>query len=214
MSYAVNLLPESCHNARRRARRRNAWTGILLSAGLLVIGTWAALSAADRAIQRLTREIAGLQARQSELDRQSTLAARLRNDLAQQGRALAALRQEHLLPGQLLTLAREAPGGIVLTEIRTQSAGRPRPAIPVRPQTARASTVRPQRAGLGDQGAAGAVQVNGYAIDHDELTRLIGTIQRIPQWEQVELLRAGREPYRSGMALAFQLECHPREVAP
>jgi hypothetical protein len=220
MSYAVNLLPESCHNACRRTLRRNAWTVTLLSVGLLLIGTWVALGATNRTIRRLNHEFANVQIRQSELDRQLTLAIKLRNALAQRARTLAALRQEQPLPEQLLVLTRQAPRGVVFTEILTRPVGSartssrsPSRAFPGPPS--RASRPEPLKATPNDLPPSGGplvVQMSGYAVDQDELTRLIDILQRVPQWERVELLRAAREPYRTGVALAFQLECRPAEI--
>jgi len=217
MSCAVNLLPESCHNAHVRAVHRNVWTGILVSAGLLVVGTWVALRASDHALGRLGRELNGLQLKQSELDRQSTLATRIRNDLVSQGRALCALRQEHALPAQLLQLARTAPAGIVLTQISTNGSGRAGPPGGTQPNLLRppaASTGRPQTATAATERTGRVASMRGYAVNHDELTRLIEALQHISQWNRVELLRAAREPYRASTALAFQLECRPPEIVP
>ncbi len=219
MSCAVNLLPESCHNARRRARRRNAWSVAVVSAGLLVVGTWVAFRATDRTLLWLNRQLASAQSKQCELDRQLTLATRLRNDLTRRARTLAALRQEHLLPEQLLTLTRQAPAGVVFTEITAHPATGARTAARPGSRAFRAVGSRwsPPRSTVShDQSAANGpliVQMSGYAVDHDQLTRLIGVLQRVPQWEQVELLGAAREPYRTGTALAFQLECRPAEVS-
>jgi hypothetical protein len=212
MICTVNLLPESCRNAQRRALRRNAWFGVGLVAGVLVVGAWIALHASDRAILRFRRELAGLQARQSDLDRRLTLALQRRNRLADRGRALAALQQEEHFPGQLLNLSRLAPDGVVLTEI----VARP-PGAGWAPAGRGAEAQRGVGPGATARSAGQdplAVQMRGFAIDHDELERLIEALQQIPHWENVKLLRAAREPYQTGMALAFSLECRPEESEP
>lgn len=213
MSCAVNLLPESCHHARRRAFRRNVWTALLLSAGLLAVGSWAVLRATDQAILRLIREFDSVQMKQSELDRHLTLAARLRNELVEQARALSALRQEQPLPAQLLALTDRAPDGVVLTEIRSAppvAAERParRPS-----NTSRAAPTKPSRRAARHEQPALLVHMSGYALDHDELARLIDVLKAVPDWERVELLRATREPYGDGVGLAFRLECRQREAS-
>lgn len=216
MICAVNLLPESCHAARHRLVRRNAWSVVVLCAGVLVFGTWIALRATDRSVHRLNREHESLQAKQSELDRQLTLAIRSRNELAQRARALTALRQELALPQQLLTLAREAPEGVVLMEIQSlvQAGDRSLASPPTTSPRAGSGTAGAQA--LQRPGGRGpeppVVQMTGYAVDHDQLTRLIEALQRIEHWEQIELLRVNREPYLGGMALAFRLECRQAEA--
>jgi hypothetical protein len=217
MSCTVNLLPVSCRNARRRTVRRNAWTALVLSIGLLVVGTWAALRAVDRSLQRLSHQFASAQSKQSELHRQWALATRLRHDLLQRGRTLSALRQEQFLPEQLLALTHQAPDGVVFTEISAQPAtgGRPAARPVLQPAGLIANgqpgshTALPQDPSATDQPLV--VHMTGYAADHDQLARLIGVLQRVPRWERVELLGATREPYRSGVALAFRLECQPGE---
>ena len=163
MSCAVNLLPDSCHNARRRAMRRNAWTAVVTAAGALLVCAWLVTHATDHALIRLDGELGGVRVRQSQLDRQLTLATITR-------------------PG-----ASPAPSA--------------------------------ERSGKGrhEESASLLVDMCGYAVDHDELTRLIDVLQSAaggPRWEQVELLRAAREPYRGGEALAFHLECRQAEDAP
>ena len=217
MSCAVNLLPDSCHNARRRAVRRNAWTAVVTAAGALLVCAWLVTHATDHALARLDGELGGVRARQSQLDRQLTLATITRNDLARRARALLALRQEQAVPGQLLALSSRAPGGVLFTEIRGETVvdaerfSRYRPGAPPAPSAERCGK------GRHEESPSLLVDMCGYAIDHDELTRLIDVLQSAaggPRWEQVELLRAAREPYRGGEALAFQLECRQAEDAP
>ena len=209
LSCAVNLLPDSCHNVRRRTMRRKVWTAVALSAALLVAGAWAALRAVDQALLRLDRELGRVQVEQSELDRQLMLAAKLRNDLAARGRALSALRHRQPLPEQLLTLSRLAPAGVVLTEIRAQPAGEVRE--PIQPSSS--GNTRSPAANPSPESTPRPllVQFSGYALDHDELARLVAVLQQVPQWEHVELLRATRQPYGSGEALAFELKCRQLE---
>jgi len=210
---SVNLLPESCHNARRRVVRRNTWTAVALCAALLVLGTWMALHATNRAMLQLDRDFATAQGKQAELGRQLALATNVRNGLAQRARALSILRQDQRLPQQLLTLAQQAPDGVVFTEILAEPAGRPR--LLTRPPARALSPAagEPQKDRAHDKPAPLVVRMAGYAVNHDELTRLIDALQHIPRWERVELLRAARKPYRTGVALAFRLECWPAEAS-
>jgi len=202
MNCRVNLLPEACANASRRAARRNVWTVTVLIASLLGAGTWGVLQAADRAVGRLHAELAELQARRLELERSLASAGAYRNQLAAQARALASLRHRHPLPAQLLTLSRLAPAGILLEELRggalAASGSFAAPGMPAEPLRAAAEL------------PPGLVQMSGYATSHDELARFIAAVQRVPNWERVELLRAARRPERAGDALVFQLQCQPR----
>lgn len=213
-TYALDLLPHSCHSARRRMVRRNAWTVVVTISGLLLAGAWLVLRVSDHVIERSNRELDAVQIRQAELDRQLTLATMVRNDLAERGRVLCILRQEQLLPEQLLTLTQQVPDGVVFTEIAAEPAlGSARPSRPragasrANPAETTAKAPRPESSSL-------LVRLRGYAIDHNELTRLIDVLQRVPRWEQAELLRAAREPYGDGEVLAFQLECQPVEGIP
>jgi hypothetical protein len=229
MTCAVNLLPESCHNARQRAIRRNAWTGIVIAAALLVLGSWPAVRATNRSISRLSGELGSVQAKQSELERQSLRAAIVRSNLLAQGRALTALRQSHPLSARLLQLTELTPSGVVFTEIQGVAPQRELEPAPARPAPQMpAKTANPSaslRAGkqappklqtvlAGQDKAPLVVQMTGFAVDHDELTRLIDALEKVPQWGQVKLVRATREPYGNGIALAFQLECRQTEPQP
>ena len=205
MSCAVNLLPEACHDARRRIRHRSVWVIVLSGAAVLLAGTWLVLGATGRAIVRQGQELGAVQIVQSELDRQLTLATITRNELVEQGRALLALRQDQELPEQLLALSNQAPEGVVFTEINTGSRAGKRPPI--------GRAIR-NEASAAETGAGTAVSMRGYAVDHDQLTRLIAVLRRIPSWSKVELIRATREPYRGGNALAFHLECRQMEDTP
>lgn len=214
MTATLDLLPESCHSARRRMVRRNAWTVVVTIAGLLLAGAWLALRVSDRVIEQSNRELGAVQVRQSELDRQLTLATVARNDLAERGRVLSTLRQEQLLPEQLLALSAQAPDGVVLTEIGAEPALGPRRRSRRQAGASRVGAVEATGDGPRQESSSLAVRMRGYAVDHNELTRLIDVLQRVPQWERVELLRAAREPYRDGEALGFQLECQPMEGIP
>jgi Tfp pilus assembly protein PilN len=214
VTYALDLLPESCHSTRRRLARRNAWSVVLTFAGLLLAGAWLVLRVSDHVIDRSNRELAAIQIRQSELDRQLTLATMARNDLAERARVLSTLRQEQLLPQQLLTLSQQLPDGVVFTEIAAEPALRPGRFSPYRPAAPPANAPETTANDPSPQPVPLLVRLRGYAVEHNDLTRLIDVLQRVPRWEHVELLRAAREPYGDGEALAFQLECLPLEGLP
>ena len=211
MIYSVNLLPDSCHNLRRRAVRRTAWTIVLAWAGLLTTGSWIGLQAVNHTLTRLERQLGGIQVKQTELDRQLVFACVERNSLVERARALAALRQDpdtDGLPERLYRLSRLAPEGIVLTELRSQPAElveRSAPP-PSAPGAGAAPAVQRSSRSLN-------VQITGFARDHNELTRLIDAIEHIASWERVDLERAAIEPFQGGTALSFRLDCRGREEA-
>jgi hypothetical protein len=216
MTCSVNLVPVSCHTARQRALRRSVWTVVATTAGMLLVCAWVAGRATGTALLRLDRELAGVQMRQSELDRQLALATTTRNDLARRARALLALRQEQAAPEQLLTLSSRAPDGVVLTEIRAEppmEAGRPTP----RRTAAAAPATEPSAVAPREEARSLVVHVCGYAVEHSELTRLIDNMQSaegLRYWKHVKLLRVAREPYGCDDALAFHLECRQEEGIP
>ena len=217
MICSVNLVPEACRNARRRAVRRSVWTVVATTAGMLLVCAWVSGRATSNALVRLDRELAGVQMRQSELELQRALATPTRNDLARRARALLALRQEQAAPEQLLNLSSRAPDGVVLTEIRAEP-----PMETGRPARQRAATASVSSTGTDAQapreGAPSLlVHMCGYAIEHSELTRLIDVLQSTENgryWDHVKLLRAAREPYGRDDALAFHLECRQAEGVP
>ena len=214
---SVNLLPESCHNARQRAVRRNRWTVTVLSAALLVVGAWIALGATHQAILGLHRQLVTEQARHAELDRRLLLATRNRDSLVQRANALVGLRQQQcdrpFLPEQLVSLAQLAPEGVVFEEISGAPVTHPNegPARPTHPPGANPDAPTPQSPGpvlaVQIKPEALVVRLSGFALDHQQLARLIEALRHVPQWDDVELLRAAREPYLQSEALAFRLEC-------
>jgi hypothetical protein len=217
MTCAVNLLPECCHHAQRRAVRRNAWTVVATAGCVLLLCAWVASSATSSELARLDGELGAVYVRQSELDRQLALATIMRNQLIQRGRALLALQQQQAVPEQLLTLSSRAPAGVILTEIRAAPAAEKERAARHRPASSPVPSAKTGAEDLREGSPALVVHICGYALEHDDLTRLIDVLQSAEdgwRWRQVELLRAAREPYRNGEALAFQLECQQPEGAP
>jgi len=203
MICAVNLLPDSCLEPRRRAIRRNAWIVVVSAASLLVIGVWIGLRSISRVADRQKRQHDGVLIKQTDLDRRLMLAAVTRNELARRAGALVALRQDQEsggLPRQLFTLSRLAPDGVILTEICSSS-------------SMLSSRMKKLPPGAETKSGNVVVRIAGYAADHDELTLLIDAIQHVERWGHVELIRAAREPYMDISALFFELECRQMENA-
>jgi hypothetical protein len=49
--------------------------------------------------------------------------------------------------------------------------------------------------------------LRGLALDHPALIQFIRTVEDSREFGKVELVRATREPYRSGLAVMFELRC-------
>jgi hypothetical protein len=50
------------------------------------------------------------------------------------------------------------------------------------------------------------VRLLGYALDHGALLQFLNTLQGLPGWRHVELVRAAQEPFRTGQAVMFELD--------
>lgn len=212
----ANLMPQACLIARQRTLRRNRWGGVVVACALaLACGGFARFSTMH-AVDLASDRLAHLQARQAELDRQLGILVRTRGALYEQARRLAALRQSQPLPEQLVALAAEAPGGILLTDLRAEAPAPPAPdAAHARPTPpAAAATAEASAAAQTVSSALRTIHLSGYALDHEHLTQLIESVRKIPNWQQVELVRASREPLGAGQAIAFRLECRERSPAP
>ena len=204
MNCSVNLLPQSCHDARQRRGRCRLWAAIAAGACVAALGGWIVQQITDQHRAQLVEELRGVEITQSELERQLLLAVKTRNDLVTHGRALTALRHNQVLADQVYAMATALPGGVVFTEIQAL------PAVVASP----AGRQPAGEGSVGVQSLAGAgpvMHLSGFATNQDELTALIDALQRTQYWQRVELLRASRAPFQQGVALAFRLECLPAE---
>ena len=124
MSCSVNLLPQSCHDARQRSGRCRLWTAIVAGACVVALGGWVVQKLSDQHCGQLEDELRGIEMTHSELERQLLLAIKARNDLVKHGRALAALRLEQDLAEQMYAVTTAPSDGIVFTEIQVVPAAK------------------------------------------------------------------------------------------
>ncbi len=221
MSYSVNLVPVARLHARIRTQRRTGWIGAgVAAAALLAIG-WGSQHAATSAVKRLTRDVNTLDVQRSETQRALLAANGRRTQLLDELQTIAAARRPQPWAQRLVTLTREAPPGVFLTAVDISAPdvdkGQAPPAQPAavtgRPKDDAASSgSRPGQGGASPK--ARAVRLRGYAIDHPTLLQFLSTLQGLPGWRHVELVRASQEPYRGGLAIGFELDCRTEEDRP
>jgi Tfp pilus assembly protein PilN len=213
MNASVNLVPQACRIARQRIVRRNRWGAVSLTCALAAASGAFVRYSSSAALEQAGARLTHLQARQADLDRQLAVHLRSRAALLDRARSLSTLRQSLSVPEQLVALAAAAPNGVVLTELRAEAAPPPATAKPPPPAT----SAQPRAARAASQPIATPTRrigLNGLALDHERLTQLMESIRRVPLWQNVELLRAAREPLPGGHAIAFRLECQERSAPP
>lgn len=211
MTCSINLVPEVRLHARARVRRRMRWlvaAGLLASINLLIgLGHLAMY----RSVQTSTRELEFVQGQRGDVERRLlTLHAQRDALLEQLERALRA-RQLQPWPGRLVRLHEIMPEGVFLTTLSLASEDEA-------PESRGLRTVRPAGTGAvpaNETRAGGArVELRGFAVDHPALLQFLQALRELPDWRVVELIRAEREPFGSGAAVAFDLLCQPREGSP
>jgi hypothetical protein len=223
MNCSVNLVPTARLHAHARTRRRNRWLAACASLAVLVAIGWSVQHAAQAALARLAEDVSALELQRSEVQRRLVSADAQRTHLLQRLEIVSAARRPQPWAGRLVRLTREAPEGVFLTSLditatdgdnpATRNAAPPRPA----PVATGRETGKP--AGTPPTDTAGkppsqAVRVLGYALDHAALLQFVNTLQRLPGWQQVELVRATQDPLRGGQAIAFELDCRALEEDP
>ena len=211
----VNLVPATRRHAQACVRRRVAWVGSCALLAALLALTWGAQRIAASAVVQLGNEVAALDAQRAEFTRRMAATNARRAQLLGRLQTVAAARRPQAWPRRLVTLAREAPEGVFLTGITIATPVRDPGPAPVQNREARpVAAGRPpaQRAVAG--GEMQSVRLLGYALDHGALLQFLATLQRLPGWRQVELIRATQEPYRGALAVAFELEGRTQEERP
>lgn len=217
MSCSVNLVPPARAQARERLRRRRAWLGVA-AAGVLALGAGMAMQhVAGAGLVRLSRRVDALEAEHSDVQRRLLTADGRRTALLQKLEVMAEARRPQPWARRLAELARAAPEGVYLREMRLAAADLENGAATAA-GLASAATRAPAVAGAGQPvpvtpPAPGHTEVRllGYALDHAALLRLLNVLQDFPDFQQVELVRATLEPHGGGVAVAFELACRTRE---
>ena len=219
MTPGVNLVPQVHRLARVRARRRTVWTGLAVTLAVLVASAWAVENTAVRGLRRLADRVQATELQRAEVQRRLTTAETDRRLALEALQTVAAARRPQPWARRLATLVETAPEGVFLTAL-TVSDGRPdaRAAGPAAKASGGRST--PAAAGRGTPAptenprAAREVFLRGYALDHGALIQLLNTLQNMPGWHHVELVRATSEPIRAGLAVAFELTSAAEENDP
>jgi hypothetical protein len=205
VSCSVNLVPKARLHARIRARRRLAWIGSCSVLAMLLSTAWGAERTASGALTRLAESVGVVEVQRTEVQRRLVLATARRTRLLEQLQSLTAARRPQPWARRLVTLTREAPDGVFLTTIQigapaSEGDRAPAGASPAAPSPARkeppASSTTPEYQ---------TVRLLGYALDHGALLQFLNTLQGLPGWRHVELVRAAQEPFRTGQAVMFEL---------
>lgn len=205
MNCSVNLVPRSRRFARARVRRRNGWTVACIALAVLVCVGWGLERVATGALATLEHDVSRIDARRTNVQNRLEAADELRTLLLAQLETVCAARRPQPWAGRLVQLTTEAPPGILLTAITIgSSGGEAMVSRGSRPPTESRRNAAGQSAQAKQQQA---VRLVGYALDHPTLLQFYNVVQRLPGWDQVELVRATLEPYRGGVAVAFELDC-------
>lgn len=200
MSCAVNLLPQEWVESHARTRRRNAWIIACVLGAALVICLLVAGRTANRSTETLRARLGALQAAVTDLDRRLASAVGLRSVLAQQARAISALSGGRRIAQDFAALAAAVPEGAVLSELRVQRAGAPSRDARGQPSAGKTADAASVEAGW-------RFELVGSALSADEVTALIGGLQRAPGWTQIDLVEAMRKPLFEGEGVAFRIRC-------
>ena len=211
MSVSINLVPLPRILARRRRQHRNAWIALCGVAGVLCATAGGVRWVAADTLTKLASRLEAIERQQKDVEARQKANTARRTELVQQLETAAGARRPQPWAGRLVHLAHAAPEGVFLTTLTAT------PAISVSP----ASAPPPAGAAKNDVKTAPpatallqTVRLQGYALDHGALLQLYGTLERLAGVEGVALVRATQEPFRSGTALAFELECRAREDRP
>jgi hypothetical protein len=212
MSCSVNLVPVPRRLARQRAVRQRRWVVVGLAAGLIVATGWGVQQMAERALDGLSVRVTQADAQRKRARQSLATADQRRTALLARLEAVAAARRPQPWAQRLVTLSQEAPEAVLLTEVRVGVPGL---------QSLAARGGRPAAGGqrrdadeeTGDAPSrAQPVRVLGYALDHGALLQFVNTLQGLEGWQQVELVRATLGPFRTGQAIAFELDCRTQEA--
>jgi len=216
MNCSVNLVPTARLHVHARTRRRNRWLATCVSLAALVGIGWSVQRAARVALTHLADEVRTLELQRTEVQRRLTGADAQRTQLLQRLEVVSAARHPQPWAGRLVRLTREAPEGVFLTTFEITASDAPvsgarTVAPPPAPATTDATKSTSTASDPAAKAATQAVRILGYALDHAALLQFVNTLQRLPGWQQVELVRATQDPLRGGQAIAFELDCRTLE---
>ncbi len=215
MTAHVNLIPDDCLQTWKRARRRNAWVGIAVGLGFVLCGAAFARTLTRSAVQ-------GVEARLTELDnevyvveQQLEAANAERAEYVRKLRVVAGLHQPQPWPAHLARLFEAAPEGVVLTSLAlVPTADDPAAAPAAAPRASTKRAASEPDGSASDQAKSVSVKLAGLATNHAQLVELIESLRELERWESVDLTKAMRRDYSSGMVYAFEIECRVAEELP
>lgn len=204
MSCSVNLVPSTRLTTRARTRRRAAWLGACIATSAVVAAGWMLHRTAAGTLDNVARRLEGLESRRAQVHRELATHEAERSALLQKLETIAHARHPQPWARRLAQLTELAPGEICLTGIEVSPAGERdlarRRARPV----AETAAAPPNASGQGQPPAAQLVRLTGYALNHAALIQLFSLLQGIPEWGEVELVRATSE---KGALVSFELAC-------
>lgn len=206
MSCSVNLVPKARLHARIRARRRLVWIGSCSALAMLLATAWGAERTASGALTRLSESVGIVEVQRTEVQRRLVLAAARRTQLLEQLQSLTAARRPQPWARRLVTLTREAPDGVFLTTIQIGAPAGEGSRAPNNANPAAPGATRKEPPTGGATAEYQTVRLLGYALDHGALLQFLNTVQGLPGWRHVELVRAAQEPFRTGQAVMFELD--------
>jgi len=190
--YRVNLIPASRRQARRRRARRRGWLGLCAVYGALLLASYLvfhlAWGSGDRSVPDELRQTA------ATIEQLRVESAEAERKLAQAQSALSASRAIGTQPELsvlLALLAKSLDDELVLSRCQLEWLQQPGPA-----------TVRYSRAkkGLG-------LKVAGFGRTQAAVSRFVLRLEGANVFDQVSLVKANREPFLAGQAVAFLVEC-------
>ena len=207
MSCSVNLVPTARLTARTRARRRNTWCAVCCGTAVLLLTAWGLQRIAASALEQLAEDVRTREAQRVDVQRRLVAADSQRQVLLNRLETIAAARRPQPWAHRLVDLTRDVPAGIFFTTVQITPDEEAAKAAAKAAKSTRTAAAAPPV----ERDTEQAVRLLGYALDHATLLELVNTLQSAPGWTRVELVRAAREPYGGGLAVAFELDCRTRE---
>jgi Tfp pilus assembly protein PilN len=196
-SKGVNLIPVPLRVTRQRRRRVSRWTlACAVYAGALLVSCAMVRSLYLTDRQTLTVEIEQAEKRQSELDRaarQQLAHLAALNDKAQTVHAITDQPDWSVL---LAAISITMDDELVLRDLRIapgSDAGGS-----VRSASATDALTGPRKYQL---------SLRGIGKTSNAVTKFVSRLEQTKFFDDVKLIRTGREPFMTGMAVSFDLEC-------
>jgi hypothetical protein len=202
MNCSVNLVPTARRQARVRLARRNAWFTAGGAALLVASLAWLLQQTAAGAYGRLREDCQALEVQRADVDRLLVMAGAERDRLFDELRTVSGARRPQPWPSRLLKLTESTPKDVFFTALNivtprdfsqgrgARGAGADAPLVGDRSQT---------------------LKITGYALDHNALIQLLSTLQSLPDFGRVELVRATSEEVRGGTWVEFEIMCFTQE---